>query len=290
MSHSDPLIVFFHIPKTAGSSLERILGREYGEGIFILKEWRPGKDRTGVFETEESLVQYRALPPEEKDSYKVIKGHFHFGFAPMLPADATYFTLLRDPVERVISTYYFTLRNPANYLHAAVAGSGMTLREFVESDLTPEITNDQTRRLAGVTDADPEKGNFTSGAEMLAAAKRHIEKHFSVVGLCERFDETVLLLRRVFGWKTPYYRRINVGTNRPESTDPGTIAIIRERNALDLELYQWAQERFARQIAELGEPFQKELRSFHRWNPLFSRYLKLRRCWQEFARSAGGKS
>lgn len=274
------IAIFLHIPKTAGSSLERILGRQYRGAIYTLDEWRPDKEGSGL-SVEKSIAQFHALPLEEKGRIKILKGHFHFGLAPMLPLNANYFTLLRDPVERVVSTYYFVLRNSSNYLHKTVSSANMSLKDFIEGDLTPEIRNDQTRRIAGVTGVSPINGDFGSGQEMLAAAKRNIEKYFVVVGLTERFDETVLLLKQIFGWVTPFYNSVNVGTNRPEAITDEITAIIRDKNALDMELYRFAQERFEKQVAGLGPSFQRELWRFRRLNPWFATYFRWRRRFQE---------
>ncbi len=272
-----PLIAFLHIPKTAGSSLERILGRQYAHAMFTTKEWRPAKDGTGVYEAEESIRGLFALPPAERDKFKIIKGHFHFGYASLLPADTVYFTFLRDPVERVISTYYFALRNPRNYLHEPIVKGNLSLADFARSDLTPEITNDQVRRIAGVTNERPFLGKYANDAEMYEAAKSHLESHFPIVGLSERFDETILLLQRTFDWETPYYNRVNVGSNRPSTTEPEVIDIIRERNQYDLALYEFAAQRLDKQITEAGPTFQRQLTRFQRWNPLHSLYFKWHR-------------
>jgi hypothetical protein len=54
--------------------------------------------------------------------------------------------------------------------------------------------------------------------------------------LPERFDETFILLRRVLGWRLPYYVSANVaGAAKPVGGSPREL--IRERNQLDHELY-----------------------------------------------------
>ena len=57
-------------------------------------------------------------------------------------------------------------------------------------------------------DLDTPFGACTS--DMLERAKRHIEERFSFVGITERFDESLVLLRRTFAWKPPYYVAANV--------------------------------------------------------------------------------
>ncbi len=58
------------------------------------------------------------------------------------------------------------------------------------------------------------------------------------MGLTERFDESVLLLRRVMGWRTlPFYRSQNV--NRKKAPiDDAQKEVIRAFNRYDIELYE----------------------------------------------------
>ena len=43
---------------------------------------------------------------------QVFKGHMPFGIHKRLPQDYTYITFLRDPIERVVSAYYFARNYP----------------------------------------------------------------------------------------------------------------------------------------------------------------------------------
>jgi hypothetical protein len=74
---------------------------------------------------------------------------------------------------------------------------------------------------------------------MLDAAKRHL-REFDVVGLTERFDESVALLHHVYGWKMLAIpnRRVRTHT-RPaiDSLAPAAVEGLRRLNALDEELY-----------------------------------------------------
>jgi Galactose-3-O-sulfotransferase len=247
-------LIFLHIPKAAGTTLHNILARQYPpQATYTVDgaEWR------------EDSARFAALPPERKRGLALVKGHMNFGLHETLEQPATYITILRDPVERVISSYYYVLRTPAHFLHAEVVGTSMGLREFIERKLTIEHDNGQTRMLA------PSEAPFGEcPPEGLDLARRHLEQHFASIGLSERFDESLLLLRRALGWRWPVYARANVTVDRPprEGIDDDVIEMIEADNRLDRELYRFAVERFEAAVAAAGTAFDEELRRFRRLN------------------------
>ena len=93
-------------------------------------------------------------------------------------------------------------------------------------------------------------------------AKKNIEQHFSVVGLMERFDESLMLLKQHLGWKIPFYQPQNVNKKRPqEEADREVIKVIERTNELDLLLYEYVKERFEQQV-EAGD-IRKEAARFN---------------------------
>ena len=83
----------------------------------------------------------------------------------------------------------------------------------------------------------------------------------------ERFDETLIFLKRAFGWSNVHYVRANVSP-RKDPVAPETLRAIEEQNALDLELYRWATDRFDAAIA--ADPsFAGEFARFRRSNSLY---------------------
>jgi hypothetical protein len=139
----------------------------------------------------------------------------------------------------------------------------MSLEDYVRSGIALETDNSQIRALSG--DRAAAFGGCTP--EMLAQAKRNIEAHFTVTGLTERFDESLILLKRAFGWSNVHYVRANVSP-RKDPVPPGALRAIEEQNALDLELYRWATERFDAAIAA-DAGFADEYARFRRSNALY---------------------
>ena len=91
-----------------------------------------------------------------------------------------------------------------------------------------------------------------------------------MVGLTERFDETLILLKREFGWDWPFYIRDNVTRNKAAREDipSSTIDIIKEFNRLDIELYEYATKCFNEQIDSQGRSFYDEVEKFKELNKI----------------------
>lgn len=246
-----PLIVFLHVPKTAGTTLARIIERQYeARTILHLYESNFGEELTAVHGNRMDLL-------------RVVMGHFYFGVHTFVPRSSTYITILRDPVDRVVSHYHFVRHQPSHYLYDAACR--MSLAEYVEFCNHQEPNNDQARLLAGKGNG-PSFGTCTD--DMLAAAKENLANRFSVVGLTEEFDASVMLMKRVFGWRNPFYASENIGAvrSRKENTPPDTLRVIRAYNTLDIELYRYAQELFREQTRVHGRLFDQELRRFRKLN------------------------
>jgi hypothetical protein len=252
---SEGVLIFLHIPKTAGSTVLRILEHEYGhDGVLKLYD--------SVFGDEVA-----ALRADELGRTRVVAGHFYFGVHSRLTGPCRYVTFLRDPLDRVVSHYEFARRWPDHYLHEPA--SKMNLADYVRFCGAAEPNNDQTRLLAG---REMASSNGASSPAMLSVAKRNLDFH-AAVGLTEAFDASLVLMRRVFGWRRPFYVSHNVGDRaRQEAQLPRNAReVIEAHNALDVELYQYARERFRAQIAEQADHFDRDLRAFRRLNALYGR-------------------
>jgi len=253
-------IIFLHIGKTAGSTLRPVLKRQFprGQAITIRARRRP---------REETLTDFAQLPVAERVRPRLIMGHTVFGLHELVPRPSTYITMVRHPVRLAVSQYRYVLRTPGHRHHHQV--QGMSLEDYVQSGIAIEMDNSQTRAIAG--DVGTPFGECT--AEMLDTARRNLAEHFSWVGVTERFDESMVLLRRTFGWSDVRYMSANVArrATQPAESD---LALIEERNSLDMALYDEACGAFERRIAaEAG--FAEELEQLRRANRRYGRWGKL---------------
>lgn len=219
-------------------------------------------------DVRESIAVFKSLPEQAREGIRCLKGHMAFGLHKHLPRPAVYVTMLRHPVERVISHYYHVLKTPVNILHDQVVSKNMSLREYVSSAITPQLTNGQTRLISGVERVDSITGSDPVSVSILEIALRNLRDRFDILGISERFDESLIVFKRRLGWRNTLYVRRNVARGRPslEEVPRETIKLIEAQNEFDLELYEFAKQRFEESILEHGAAFEKELQAFKTLN------------------------
>lgn len=271
--HNKPqsTLIFLHIPKTAGQTLHTIIEKQYNTNqVFSI-----GRN------TQERIEEFKQLSEEERKNIRVLKGHMLFGMHEFMAQPCTYITFLRDPIERIISSYYYVLREPNHYLHNLVISKQMSLKDFVSSGISTDLDNGQTRRLSGVS-AGRLLGskNITFGncdPSLLKIAKENLLNYFSVVGISEKFDESLLWFKQTLDWNNCFYVRKNVTINRPLNQDISEDALdeIRKHNQLDLELYQYWNNVFIEKITNKGALFTTKLEKFRRFNSFYCRVAHL---------------
>lgn len=239
-----PTVLFLHIGKTAGATMRRALRRQF-PGKLVM-ELRAPTVRPGRLRRDGANEHFASLPEAERARPRLIVGHFTYGLHEAVPGPCVYVTLLRDPVALVLSQYHHVRRHPGHLLHERVKAVP-DLRSYVESGISLETDNSQTRALAG--DTTTPFGGCTP--QMLETARANLERSFRVVGLTERFDESLVLMRLAFGWDRLRYVPVNVDRSRRELPSMQDLDLIRSRNELDLALYAWATERFEDAIAKI---------------------------------------
>jgi len=247
-------VIFLHIPKTGGRSLQNILLRRYSSDQVVIN-------------AHGHLDEMSEWPEERKRAIKYLQGHFIYGAHEYLPQECSYITMLREPVDRVISHYYFIKRSPDHPLNKMVLDQGMSLESYVTSGVCDEVSNDQARLVAGVS-----KESAINVSDMLKIAKQNIDDKFIVAGLVERFDETLMLLKKRLGLRNIFYgiRNQTVGRPHKEQIPEHILALINERNSADIELYAYANDKLAEMIEDEGAAFIRDLRKFKLINRPYS--------------------
>lgn len=246
---ADRCLVFLHIPKTAGQTLRSSLALNFP------------KDRQINLDILDKPLdkELEKIPLEARSSARLVWGHMPYGIHRHLPQACEYFTVLREPVARVVSVYKYILRATNHVLHDRVVGQGIPLEEYVESGVDESQTeNSQTRQLSGRQFGPLDR-------EALEEAKKNLEG-FLVVGLTERFDETFVLLRRELRLRVPVYMTRNVSP--PFDVSRRALELIQTRNHLDLEVYRFAQDLFVQQVARQGHSFGLEVAAYRAFRPI----------------------
>jgi hypothetical protein len=235
-------VIFINITKCAGTTLTE----------WVIKKIFPRRQRLLFYDgdTRALVSLLQEMPVRRKEQLRCIAGHFAFGIHQFLPQRARYITLLREPVERVVSHFYFARRTRRHYLHEQVREGAISLKDYVEKLENIEMDNGQTRILAGIGHGG-RFGHCTQ--QMLDTAKGNLQQYFAAVGVSERFDDFLRLVNHRLGWGIPRYKIKNAGHDRPQvqDVDAETRAAIIEHNQLDIELYRYAAELFEQQLNEI---------------------------------------
>ena len=209
---------------------------------------------------DHKLRQWEASEASKRvQAQGLVTGHAQYGVHRHLVGQCRYFTILRHPIKRVVSHYFY---HRARYPESLLAS--LSLQEFL---LTDHSIADSNRQVRFLSTSDP----GTDPEAALATAKNRLQYDFVAFGLTERFDESLLLFRRRLGWtRMPFYVSRNVNTNRPsiEELPEDDVEAVCAQNQLDLALYRFACERFGTVWEEMAKEVEQELRCFRRWNKL----------------------
>ncbi len=222
-----PTVLFMHIPKTAGTAFREAIAVNFVQSeIAYVYPTPPGF----------LVADLRALPLEQRRGYRAVIGHYQFGMHEALPQRSEYVTVVRDPVARVLSHYWFLAEAQPELVHDA-DGRLLSLEEVCETRLTVDFDNAMVRCFSGVDQRDFPPGSLTR--EIFDRALRNLRQHFSFVGHQEESGKALQQLRRRYGWsEDTALASVNLGV-RAKRADPDEKQrrVVRRYNNWDEMLY-----------------------------------------------------
>ncbi|QEL15996.1 sulfotransferase family 2 domain-containing protein [Limnoglobus roseus] len=226
-SNPPALLLFMHIPKTAGTTLRFIVEQQYRPGN--LYPIYPGhREQLDVFHA----FARRQLP-------RAVMGHFRFGLHLRLAPLSRYVTFFRDPVDQVIS-HYNHLLNSDRPDHREIVRPRGGLGQFLVHEWARNL---QTQYVTGLSaeeiDADPDEAFHT--------AVGILQHHFLGFGVVEKFAASVHAMADRLGWSVPRFSALNRSAERPrrllrKALDRCLIDRIVQANSCDVRLHAYASE------------------------------------------------
>ncbi|GAB5523643.1 MAG: sulfotransferase family 2 domain-containing protein [Roseivirga sp.] len=260
--------VFIHIPKTAGTSVCSLLN----DSIFFKKFCRLNPTRFTHPKDFLSGVEDQLQEVINSGRYKCVGGHFGFGAHPKLTNPQDYFVMLREPVDRVVSEYYYMFQQ-GFYYKELIDSEKLTLSGYLHHPETMYLNNLQTRLISGVS---YDLGDQVT-EEMYLLAVENL-KRFAAVGLTEHFYESVGLYHIKMNWpRTPLSKFANQNNLRPamDKIDESELEKVREREKYDLALYREAEKIFDEELKRNRTAVDEVISSMKSLPPLYRQRLKV---------------
>jgi hypothetical protein len=261
----EAVVVFTHLPKTGGMTLQRVLSQRYtGDALYAVPMALP--------QVQPALDTLRQLPAAQRRRVDCVIGHVPFGVHEWFERPVHYVALVRDPVDRFLSEYSYVRDNPILRRELGMDPAATAeLSAYIDAAAACGFTNLQTRFLCGGPElADsilPPYGELPADSGARACA--HIDSHYCVAGTTRQFDASLLLLARELDWpRAPCYIRRNETRNRLRQGDVAASLLTRieEVNAMDRQLYEHVAERQTTRLAAAGDAFTTAVAHYQRRN------------------------
>jgi Sulfotransferase family len=275
---AEELLIFQHMPKTAGTSLREVMLANYASEDVLLLYY--GDERTGrppPRRRAEYEEWYATLDPDVRARLRVVASHSASFVARLVDRPHRIVTLLRNPIDRLASLYTFTKQQAKRdrppwqkEIGTEILARGWSLADIYRNlggtqpsssrmhELFAEFFNGQTRRVLRPWDRADELGLWAGQPDEAAGPKQaalELLSHKYVVGVQERFELSLDLFAEAFGWSERSLPRVNVG--EPEALDPETRELVAAHNEIDAQLHAHFDAALGRRARERAEAAQK---------------------------------
>lgn len=227
---------FIHIQKTAGTSFRLMLEGLFSDGqVFPDRELRRLQHQNGY----PHWSAYFNIPPDEMKVLRLYVGHITYAVARDLVDPSHVITFLREPKAR--------FKSHVNYIHKIWQQQGKTQElEETYAQLKFSLHNHQVAQLADTQKENHHflKKRFLIDDKALSQAKENLAS-CGVIGISERFTESVLWAERQHGWRLGRIRKVNKTSVMPQKELPDFILQdMKKFTEYDMELYRFACELF----------------------------------------------
>lgn len=247
-------LVFFHIPKTGGSTIHDLLSNEFASARICPERFN-NLDKM----SRRELVQY-----------DLFSGHFDRNSIQRLPNRPRVITVLREPKSRILSLYYYWKSHRPEVIEKQNLGGPRLahqygLLEFLRCPtprIAPNIDNVHVRSMLGRIWVGPNREFRVADEVALKRAKYYLNSLFDY-GIMEDLDSFVARVFPRLGFAIPakvprrnshqeFARVTMMQVIEREEITPEIDAELERLTHLDQRLYRYACDQLASRAPGIG--------------------------------------
>lgn len=191
-------IIFNHTPKAGGTSLHYFFQDLFGPDKVY---------RVNVRVPTEEIYTIEKMTEEEKQRYQIFQGHFKYGNHKFFSQPCLYIGIVRNPIDRIISNYYYLHRRGEEERKQKV--QQQTLTEYFES------------QIEGRVSAGAAQLRILTGQDDLAKAKEVIKRDYLMCCATEQLDRFQTVFARLYGRPDLAPKHRNVTKSRDMAGEEG---------------------------------------------------------------------
>lgn len=225
---TQPLIVFVHIPKAGGMTVNRIMKDVYGDRLFHTNVL-VGPEERWPAETIGQITRNRG-------SYDAFAGHCAFGIHELFNRPGRYFTIIRHPLDRMESYYNFVRRWEIHHHHDAACRLGIA--DFIQFMIDTD---------------DVELGNLqcllVCGEKSFTAARSRLVRSFDFAVPLPQLADGLRVLAKGYAWgeiREVPRENTTQHANRLGELPASLFQAVSAANAEDQSLYDFCVESWQR--------------------------------------------
>lgn len=240
------ILYFLHIPKTAGTSLNKIIKAQFKN------------NKVYPFATYHQVFTNTKL---NLDSFEMVAGHFTMSFVKNFNNPVDTFTVFRNPVSRVISAYNHFMREPEanfefNYFKKCNIKQALQTYPWLFSNQqikhlgwNDNILNMPRHKIPIPFSIENWK-NFYENVNMDKIYKNaceNLEKLF-LFGFTDRINEFINNIFKKMNWSVPKeipnQNKAKENQVTEEELNSSVVNIIENINEYDIKFYNYARRRY----------------------------------------------
>ncbi len=138
----DSLVISLHVPKTAGTAFADVLVANHGDAVAFCYGAGHPKTHPLLRDLPKGPIAAATLTALQDEGIRILHGHFSARrYVDAIPDPTRYWMWLRDPVERVISEYFFNSnrQDPDSPLVARIRDENLSLVDYAEIRATRNL-------------------------------------------------------------------------------------------------------------------------------------------------------